>query len=103
MDPKRPTPAQPEKEHYTYDEMMERLRGQRSGGGGQRVKVASPDGSVEVRKRKRRSHQPVKERQRITSKLKRNALLMIVPIVLLLVGAYLLLNVRYQSDSYRSS
>lgn len=103
MDPNRQTPAQPEKEHYTYDEMMERLRGQRSGGSGQRVKIASSDGSIEVRKRKRRSHQPAKVRQQLTSKLKRNVLLVTVPLILLLIGAYLLLNVRYQSDSFRSS
>ncbi|MGI9241738.1 MAG: hypothetical protein ACR2RV_13130 [Verrucomicrobiales bacterium] len=103
MDPKRQTPTEPEKEHYTYDEMMARLRGQRSGGGGQRVKIASPDGSIEVRKRKRRSHQPAKERQRITGKLKRNVLLVTLAVILVLIGAYLLVNVRYQSDSYRSS
>lgn len=103
MDPKRQIPAEPDKDRYTYDEMMERLRGQRSSGGSRRVKIEAPDGTVEVKKRKRRTHQPIKERRQRIGQLKRNLLLVGIPVILLLIGLYLLLNVRYQSESFRSS
>jgi hypothetical protein len=83
--------------------MMARLRDQRSSGGSRRIKIEAPDGSLEVKKRKRRSHQPIKERQQLLGRLRKNLLLVAIPAILLLIGSYLLLNVRYQGDSFRSA
>ena len=102
MDPRRQKPAPQEKDQYTYDEMMARLRHQKSGGGSRRVKIEGADGSVEVKKRKRRSQQPKKAKAERVGKLKVRLLLVAVPLVLLIIGTYLLLNVRYQSDGFRN-
>ncbi|MFT4548649.1 MAG: hypothetical protein ACI8XO_001249 [Verrucomicrobiales bacterium] len=100
MDPRRQKPAPSEKDRYTYDEMMDRLRSQRSGSGGRQVEIEGPDGTVEVKKRKRRSHQPKKAKEELIGRLKKRLLITAVPIVLLLIGGYLLINVRYQSDGF---
>jgi hypothetical protein len=58
------TPGEPEK--YSLDEMMERLKASPSGEIGDGELVTRPDGTqvIKVRKRKRRSNQPIKEQQK---------------------------------------
>lgn len=101
MDPRRQPPSPTDKDSYSYDEMMERLRHGRSSGGNRRVKIQSPDGTVEIRKRKRRSHQPQKIRQERISRLRKIAIIGVALLVLLVIGIRLLLNVRYESDGFR--
>ena len=101
MDPSRKSPAPPEKESYSYDEMMARLRSQRSSGG-RRIRIEGEDGMVEIKKRKRRTHQPAKQRKQRLGKLKKRLLLICIPAVLLLIGLYMLLQARYESEGFRN-
>lgn len=102
MDPSRQTPAPPEKDSYSYDEMMARLRRQRSSGG-RRVEIEAEDGTVEVKKRKRRTKQPKKQLEQRIVHLRKTVMLIAIPLVLILIGAYLSLKARYQSEAFRSS
>ena len=82
---------------------MSRLRSQRRSSSERTTTVDSPDGPMEVRRRrKRRTNQPKKASKTESSpKLRRYALFIGVPLVMLGVGLYLLFQARYESDRFK--
>ncbi len=110
-----PTEPPRDKASYSYKEMMDQLRQQQNGGGrdgssSQPVRVEvikGEDGSTQVaevrRRRKRRSHQPKKIREQRIKMLRRLAVFGVVPLVLLLIGGYMLMLSRVRGEGFRNS
>ena len=84
-------PPLEEKDHYSYQEMLERLEKVRSSGHGMKTK----------RKRKRRSHQPIKEKRK--SRFVKTMLFLgvFLPLLIVLAGSLFFSYMAYQSDPFR--
>jgi hypothetical protein len=86
--------------------MMDRLKARPEEKGSSRIVTREViDGqSVEVvRRRKRRTHQPKKEKEKRLTRMKRLALFVGLPIVLLVVALVVTTLFRYQSESFRAA
>ena len=88
---------------FSVDEMMERLKTRPSRSNSRVIGVEVVDNqTVEVRKkRKRRSHQPKKAKERRAVLLRKSLLFCLVPLVLFSIAYYFLSKMKYESDSFR--
>ena len=124
----KPTQTNPEKANYSYEEMMERLRLERSKGaprvheemparttGGEEGSSTSQPVRIEVvedeegnrqvmevrRRRKRRSHQPKKVQEERIKKIRKALVFGGIPLLLVVIVGIALLYKRVSGESFR--
>ncbi len=83
----------PDKEHYSYEEMIDHLRKVRS--------TSDTQGLKSKKKRRRRSHQPIKEKRKRQMMMVMIFLFLILPVVAYVGGSYLFSYLSYGSERFR--
>ena len=91
--PAQDDPSPGQRDHYSYQEMVDHLRKVRASSGEQGLKSK--------KKRRRRSYQPIREKRRRRLRTMLVLLLVVLPIGSFIVGSFLLSYVKYEREPFR--